>query len=60
MSGPFIATRRRVTTLRLAMNDSRWPAADGWVKMAQNINGVEIHYVRNTITGAVDDFKFVG
>jgi len=42
------------------MNDSRWPAADGWVKMAQNINGVEIHYVRNTITGAVDDFKFVG
>jgi len=28
--------------------------------MAQNINGVEIHYVRNTLTGAVEDFKFVG
>jgi len=26
--------------------------------MRQYINGVEIHYVRNTITGAVDDFKF--
>jgi len=22
------------------------------------LNGVEIHYVRNTRTGAVDDFKF--
>ena len=30
------------------------------VKMAQNVNGIEIHYVRNTITGAVDDFKFAG
>jgi len=28
--------------------------------MSQNINGIEIHYVRNTITGAVDDFKFIG
>jgi hypothetical protein len=55
MSNPAAGTR-----LALLMNDSRWPAADGWVKMAQNINGVEIHYVRNTITGAVDDFKFVG
>jgi filamentous hemagglutinin len=43
---------------RITMNDSRWPAADGWVKMSQVVNGVEIHYVRNTITGAVDDFKF--
>jgi filamentous hemagglutinin len=40
------------------MTDPRWPAADGWVKMAQNVNGVEIHYVRNVRTGAVDDFKF--
>jgi RHS repeat-associated protein len=43
---------------RITMNDPRWPASDGWVKMSQNINGIEIHYVRNTITGAVDDFKF--
>jgi len=28
------------------------------VKSAQNINGIEIHYVRNSITGAIDDFKF--
>jgi hypothetical protein len=21
-------------------------------------NGVSVHYVRNTVTGAVDDFKF--
>ncbi|WP_245872474.1 hypothetical protein [Brucella pituitosa] len=40
------------------MTDKRWPAQQGWVKMAQNINGVEIHYVRNVRTGQVDDFKF--
>ncbi|MPQ69198.1 MULTISPECIES: filamentous hemagglutinin N-terminal domain-containing protein [unclassified Pseudomonas] len=44
--------------LPVPMTDSRWPAQDGWVKTAQNVNGVEIHYVRNSITGAVDDFKF--
>jgi filamentous hemagglutinin len=40
------------------MTDSRWPAKDGWVKMAQNINGVEVHYVRNSVTGDIDGFKF--
>ncbi|MGN8276591.1 two-partner secretion domain-containing protein [Pseudomonas sp. SMN5] len=45
-------------TLPVPMTDPRWPAADGWVKSAQNINGIEIHYVRNSITGAIDDFKF--
>ncbi len=44
--------------IRNGMTDSRWPASEGWVKMGQNINGVEIHYVRNTKSGAVDDFKF--
>lgn len=44
--------------LRIPLGDSRWPAADGWVKMSQNVNGVEIHYVRNVNSGAVDDFKF--
>jgi hypothetical protein len=44
--------------LPVPMTDSRWPETDGWVKSAQNINGIEIHYVRNSITGAIDDFKF--
>ncbi|MFY7115462.1 hemagglutinin repeat-containing protein [Enterobacter cloacae complex sp. SHL020] len=44
--------------LPVIMTDPRWPRADGWVKMAQNVNGVEVHYVRNTKTGQVDDFKF--
>lgn len=55
MSDPAAGT---VVPLRNGMTDSRWPASDGWVKMTQNVNGVEIHYVRNTKSGAVDDFKF--
>jgi hypothetical protein len=43
----------------LVLKDSRWPAGDGWVKMQQIENGVNVHYVLNTKTGAVDDFKFV-
>lgn len=43
----------------LVMNDIRWPASKGWVKMQQNVNGVVIHYVKNVVTGEVDDFKFV-
>jgi len=27
--------------------------------MQQIVNGVNIHYLRNVLTGAVDDFKFV-
>jgi len=44
--------------VRVTMRDPRWSAARGWVKMTQTVNGVEIHYVRNTVTGAIDDFKF--
>jgi len=55
MSDPATGTRLPTT-----MSDARWPASDGWVKMSQNINGIEIHYVLNTVTGAVDDFKFIG
>jgi hypothetical protein len=44
--------------LPLILTDSRWPSSDGWVKMSQNVNGIEIHYVKNTRTGVVDDFKF--
>lgn len=40
------------------MTDSRWPAADGWIKMTQNINEIEIHYLFNNRTQEVDDFKF--
>lgn len=42
----------------ISMRDVRWPASRGWVKMAQNINGIEIHYVYNPTTGMADDFKF--
>lgn len=54
------STGGNIVPLRNGMTDPRWPGSDGWVKMSQNVNGVEIHYVRNTITGQVDDFKFVG
>lgn len=45
--------------LDITMTDPRWPASQGWVKMVQHINGIEIHYVRNVETGAVADFKYV-
>jgi hypothetical protein len=45
-----------ITNIKL--NDPRWSAEQGWVKMRQNVNGIEIHWVENKITGAVDDFKF--
>ncbi|UTR15005.1 hypothetical protein MM221_21160 [Salipaludibacillus sp. LMS25] len=44
--------------LPIRMTDSRWPSSEGWVKMSKNVNGIEIHYVRNARTGQVDDFKF--
>ena len=40
------------------MSDSRWLASVAWVKMSNNVNGVEIHFVYDKITGAFDDFKF--
>jgi filamentous hemagglutinin len=46
------------TELPFLMNDQRWPSSQGWVKMSQTVNGVEIHWVQNTITGLVDGFKF--
>ena len=44
--------------LNVNMTDPRWPAEDGWVKMEQTVDGIEIHYVYNTETGKADDFKF--
>ncbi|WP_198284952.1 hypothetical protein [Saccharomonospora cyanea] len=43
---------------KVPMTDPRWEAEDGWVEMQHIVNGVNIYYVRNTIAGAVDDFKF--
>jgi hypothetical protein len=42
----------------ITLRDPRWSASEDWVKMAKNIDGVEIHYVRNVKTGEVDDFEF--
>lgn len=38
-------------------NDTRWKASEGWVKKSQNINGVEVHYEYNPMTGQIDDIK---
>ena len=46
-----------VVLSRVRMTDPRWHGDKGWVKMSQEIDDVEIHYVRNTHTGEVDDFK---
>lgn len=52
------ATRIRSIT----MQDPRWPATDGWVKMQKIVRtsqgNINIHYVFNYILGLVDDFKF--
>lgn len=53
----------RVIPLKKGMTDPRWDGSDGWVKMTRRVNvgaegDVEIHYVMNTITGHVDDYKF--
>ena len=53
--------------LPVRMTDPRWPAQQGWVKMQRivetldggRIRRINVHYVRNTVTGAVDDFKIV-
>lgn len=45
--------------LPVEMTDTRWPASDGWVKRAQNVNDVEIHYVHNPKINEFDDFKFI-
>lgn len=37
--------------------DPRWPAEEGWEKWVQNVNGIEIHYQYNPITGEFDDVK---
>jgi hypothetical protein len=51
--------------LDLKMTDPRWPASEGWTKMQQIIQSggregpVNVHYLYNTATGAIDDFKII-
>ena len=51
------------TVVPLKMTDPRWPAADGWNKMQQVVkpggDPINVHYLHNTVTGAIDDFKIV-
>jgi hypothetical protein len=42
----------------ITMTDPRWLSKDGWIKIAKNVNGIEIHYVYNTKINVFDDFKF--
>lgn len=53
-----VMSNPRGVDLPTKMSDPRWLAADGWVKRAQHVNGIEIHYLYNKITGEYDDFKF--
>ncbi len=50
--------KRGLVLRDVQMADQRWPASEGWEKVAINYRGVEIHFVRNRLSGAVDDFKF--
>jgi len=47
----------------VVMNDPRWLASDGWVKMSNVVRlndgtKIDIHFVYNTVTKVFDDFKF--
>ncbi len=53
-----ISNAKNWKILNVTMTDSRWLGKDGWVKMSQNINWIEVHYVYNTKTRLIDDFKF--
>jgi len=56
MAKPEGLTPPRMPTMNDAKNGLY--AKDGWVKRTQNVDGVEIHYVENTKTGEIIDFKF--
>jgi hypothetical protein len=42
---------------RVPQTDARWPREDGWIKMEQTVDDVDIHYQYQQGTGAVDDLK---
>lgn len=56
MSNPQGSTPPRIPSMSDTKNG--FLAEDGWVKRVQNVNGVEVHYIENTITGQTLDFKF--
>ncbi|MBZ0089262.1 MAG: hypothetical protein K8H90_02675, partial [Thermoanaerobaculia bacterium] len=47
------------------LTDSRWLPSEGWVKMQQIVRAggregpINVHYVYNRSTGAIDDFKII-
>jgi hypothetical protein len=47
----------------ILMTDARWHHTEGWIKMQQIVQPgggeINVHYVWNRITGAVDDFKII-
>jgi len=53
------ASPKQGARLPIKLSDSRWPAGQGWVKMARNIDGVEIHWNLNLNTDETDDWKFI-
>ena len=57
-SNPFAGT----PLSKVPMNDSRWPASEGWIKMQQIVptsqGNINIHYVYNQALKIFDDFKF--
>jgi hypothetical protein len=57
MANPMGTTPPRMPPMSDTKNNLL--AADGWVKRAQIVNHVEIHYVENVSTKQMVDFKFV-
>ncbi|MDD5090156.1 MAG: hypothetical protein PHQ23_04490 [Candidatus Wallbacteria bacterium] len=53
MSNPSAGTILK----KLVLSDPKWPASQGWVKVSQKVNKVEIHYVLNELTKVYADFK---
>ena len=45
-------------TISTNLNDARWSSSNGWVKMANNVNGVEIHFNYNETLNIFADFKY--
>ena len=56
--GKIIYDYRGAKQLPIPMTYKRWPGELGWIKMAKNVNGIEIDYVYNQNTQQFDNFKF--
>ncbi len=53
----YNASKGRTIVPKKKMTDKRWLGKNGWVKKAYNVSNIEVHYVYNTRTKAIDDFK---